>query len=188
MRDIYRTLLMIVRTCYMTIANSQRWTLLHLSMMTGLSCVNDSHIMALCKYLLYFSLVDFRIRLVFFSIRYPCHKTVGLLLRCGANVDAIDSDRDTPLHLIAQRKTDIENVLFIINLLCDIGGAHPDCVNDRGQTPLESASNIHVKEHLREKIGVGRLKCRCARLIRQQRIDFQNYQFSSSLIHFIEKH
>jgi hypothetical protein len=125
---------------------------------------------------------------IFFKTRYPCHKTVSLLLQCGANIDAIDSRRNTPLHLIAQRKDHIENVLFIINLLCDSGRAHPDCVNDRGQTPLESALNIYVKEHLRAKIGVGRLKCLCARLIRQQEIPFQNYQFSSSLVNFIEKH
>jgi hypothetical protein len=103
-------------------------------------------------------------------------------------VDAVDSERDTPLHLIARRNNDIENVLFIINLLVDTGGAHPDCVNDRGQTPLESASNTNVKEHLREKIGVVRLKCVCARLIRRREIVFQNYQFSSSLVNFIEKH
>ncbi|CAF0915689.1 unnamed protein product [Rotaria sordida] len=168
MMDIYRILVMFVRTCYTTIENSQYWTLLHLSMMTGLPCVNDNHIMALCK--------------------YPCHKTIGLLLKCGANVDAIDSERNTPLHLIAQRKHDIENVLFIINLLCDIAGAHPDCVNNQGQTPLEVASNIHVKEHLREKIGVSQLKCLCARFIRQRKIIFQNYRLPLYLVNFIEKH
>jgi len=52
-------------------------------------------------------------------------------LQCGANVDAIDSERNIPLHLIAQCKDDLENILFIINLLWDPGGAHPDCVNDR---------------------------------------------------------
>lgn len=130
----------------------------------------------------------FIINIIIFSIRYPCHKTIGLLLQCGANIDAIDSEKDTSLHLIAQRKDDIENVLFIINLLCDSNGAHPDCINNRGRTPIELASNVHVKEHLREKIGVGRLKCLCARFIRHREIDFQNYQFSSSLVNFIEKH
>jgi Fem-1 family protein b len=124
----------------------------------------------------------------FLSIRYPCHKTIRLLLLCGANVEAIDSERETPLHLIAQRKSDIDNVLFIINLLCDTGEAHRDCVNSRGQTPLESALNVHVKEHLRGKIGVDRLKCLCARLIRRREIAFQNNQFSSLLVNFIEKH
>jgi hypothetical protein len=54
MTDIYRTIVMLVRACYVTIENLRRWTLLHLSMMTGLSYVNDSHIMTLCKYGLYF--------------------------------------------------------------------------------------------------------------------------------------
>ncbi|UJR29136.1 hypothetical protein I4U23_010350 [Adineta vaga] len=168
MEDIYRMLIIFVRKCYTTIGNLQHWSLLHLSMMTGLSYVNDSHIIALCK--------------------YPCHKTVALLLHCGAYIDAFDAERNTPLHLIAQRKDDIENVLFIINLLCDTGRAHPDCVNTQGQTPLESAANIHVKAHLREKIGVGHLKCLCARLIRRQKIIFDNCQFSSALVNFINKH
>ena len=117
MKDIYRNLVMLIRTCYTTIENSKRWTLLHLSTMAGLPYVSDNHIMALCKCVLHFCL---DIRLVFlFSTRYPCHKTIGLLLQCGANADAIDKERDTPLHLIAQRKNDIDNVLFIINLLCD---------------------------------------------------------------------
>ncbi|CAF3631409.1 unnamed protein product [Adineta steineri] len=168
MNEIYRILVMSVKSCYITTENLSCWTLLHLSMMTGLSCVNDSHIMALCK--------------------YPCYNTVRLLLQCGANIDAIDLKRNTPLHLIAQRNDDIENILFIINLLCDTGRAHPDCVNDNGQTPLESATNTHVKVHLRKKIGVGQLKCLCARLIRKQKISFKHNQFSSLLVNFIEKH
>lgn len=92
------------------------------------------------------------------------------------------------MHLIAQRKSDIENVLFIINLLVDTGNAHPDCVNDRGHTPLESTSNTHIKEHLHAKMGAGQLKCLCARLIRQQNIVFQPDQFSTLLVNFIEKH
>jgi hypothetical protein len=100
----------------------------------------------------------------------------------------MDLERNTPLHLISQRTSDIENVLFIINLLCDKARAHLDCVNDQNQTPLESTSNVDVKEHLREKIGVGQLKCLCARFIRQQKIDFQKYRFSLSLVNFIEIH
>ena len=52
MVDIYRILVMLVRTCYTTIENTKHWTLLHLSMMIGLSCINDNHIMTLCKYVL----------------------------------------------------------------------------------------------------------------------------------------
>lgn len=58
MKDIYRHLVKLVRAGYTTVENSQRWTLLHLSMMAGLSYVNDSHIMALCKYVLSFPFVS----------------------------------------------------------------------------------------------------------------------------------
>lgn len=47
---------------------------------------------------------------------------------------------------------------------------------------------MRIKEHLREKIGVGQLKCLCARFIRRREIVFQNYGLPVSLIRFIEKH
>ncbi|CAF1282904.1 unnamed protein product [Rotaria magnacalcarata] len=168
MIDIYRKLVIFVRTNYTTQENSQHWTLLHLSMMVGVQGLNDNHIITLCK--------------------YPCHKTIGLLLQCGANVDTVDSKRNTPLHLIAQRTCDIDTVLFIIDMLCNTFGAHSDCVNDQGETPLETASNIRVKEHLRKKIGVGQLKCLCARFIQQTKVVFQDYHFPLTLVNFIEKH
>jgi hypothetical protein len=64
MKDIYRNLVMLIQTSYKTKENSQHRTLLHLSMMAGLPCVNDSHIMALCKCVLYSSL---GIKFIFFS-------------------------------------------------------------------------------------------------------------------------
>lgn len=50
MRDIYQLLVKFIRTSHTTSDNLQEWTLLHLSMMTGLPYVNDRHIMALCRY------------------------------------------------------------------------------------------------------------------------------------------
>ena len=100
----------------------------------------------------------------------------------------MDSQRNTPLHLIAQRNDNTDNLLSIIDLLCETGGAHLDCVNEQGQTPLELTTNIQMKVHLRRKLGVGQLKCLCARLIRQRKLPLENGQLASSLTHFIEKH
>lgn len=110
------------------------------------------------------------------------------MIQSGANVDTMDSERNTPLHLIAKRTCDIDNTLLIIDLLCNIGGAHPDCANDQGQTPLEVVSSIHIKDHLRQKLGVSRLKCVCARYIRKSNIQFRTYQFPLNLVNFIEMH
>lgn len=121
-------------------------------------------------------------------MRNPCLKTIGLLLQSGADVDDMDSARNTPLHLIVQRKIDSDSIIPIIDLLCDNAGAHLDCVNDKGQTPLEAASDINVERYFREKIGIRPLKCLCARLIQKSNIRFQNYKFPLILVNFIQKH
>lgn len=120
--------------------------------------------------------------------RHPSSKTVSLLLQFDNNVDVLDAQRNTPLHLIAQRREDVDNILVLIDLLCDRFGAHVDCVNIHQQTPLECAANMHVKSRLREKISVGRLKCLCARVIRRGKVPFRNESFSSLLCTFIDKH
>lgn len=49
MKEIYRLLNKLFRQRYTTLQNGQGSTLLHLSMMVGLPCVYDRHMMALCK-------------------------------------------------------------------------------------------------------------------------------------------
>ena len=163
-------------------------SLLHLSVMMGRAGVHDSYLAALCKYAALVFTIDSFLLSLSSTRRYPCHRTIALLLRCGAQVDAFDSQRNTPLHLIVQRNDNTDNLLSIMDLLFDSGGAHLDCVNEQGQTPLELSSNIRMKVHLRGKLGVGQLKCLCARLIRQRQLPFGNDQLASSLVHFIEKH
>lgn len=113
-----------------------------------------------------------------------------LLLKCGADVDAMDDRRNTPLHLISRRNEEkqIENVIAIIDLLCDYGHAHPDCVNDQNETPIQAVLMPSVKSHLREKSQVTRLKCLCARLIQEQKLMVNESQFPLSLRDFIRIH
>ena len=49
MKDVYRLLSKLIQRGYTTADNDQGSTLLHLSMMVGLPCVHDRHMMALCK-------------------------------------------------------------------------------------------------------------------------------------------
>jgi hypothetical protein len=120
--------------------------------------------------------------------RYSTCKTVDLLIKCGADVDAFDAQRNSPLHIVAQRTDNIHDVLLTIDLLCRKAGAHLDYVNECGKTPVECASHGDVKTRLRERIRVGRLKCLCARLIRREKGCLVNGWYPAALKHFVDKH
>jgi Fem-1 family protein b len=113
--------------------------------------------------------------------------TIDLLINCGADVDAMDFDGNTPLHILL-RNFSSSHVFKIIDILCN-AGAHLDYVNKKGHTPLKLVSRFHKKvtEELKKKMDVIRLKCSCARLIRQQQFSYQNI-LSTSLVNFIQKH
>jgi Fem-1 family protein b len=113
--------------------------------------------------------------------------TTRLLIDCGADVDALNSNRKTPLHLVVQNRTS-SNVLEIVDLLCN-AGAHLDYVNKNGQTPLQSLRSYRCDmiEYLKEKMSVIRLKCLCARIVRQQQFPIENI-LCTSLVNFVQKH
>lgn len=91
------------------------------------------------------------------------------------------------MHLLVQNSFSID-VMMIINILCN-SGAHFDHVNNQGQIPLEliQVSQYEIMRYLKEKMGVRRLKCICARLIQNECLRYENC-FSTSLTDFIQKH
>ncbi|CAF2090659.1 unnamed protein product [Rotaria magnacalcarata] len=115
---------------------------------------------------------------------YPCWITTRLLIGCGANVNVFDSDGNTPSHNLV-KNIPMTNVLKKINLLYN-ADAHLDYINNKGQTPLQSMPLLHIKiiEHLKKNMDVIRLKCCCAKLIRQQKFSYENI-FSTALVGFI---
>jgi Fem-1 family protein b len=121
--------------------------------------------------------------------RYPCWRTAYLLINCDANVDALDMDNNTSLHVLVQNRPLWQvDLLAIIDLLCN-ARAHLDVVNRKGQTPFESisSSEINIIQYLKKKMTVSRLKCLCARLIREQKFSVENV-LSKSLLNFIQIH
>ncbi len=116
-------------------------------------------------------------------LRYPCLHTVRTLLKCGANVNEINVVRDTPLHIFARNQDDCDET--ILQLLCD-AGAHVDCVNALGETPVDIAINLNTKQLVKSKMKLS-LKCLCARLIQKNDISFHGI-ISTSLASFVDRH
>ncbi|XP_058120385.1 protein fem-1 homolog B [Anopheles ziemanni] len=149
-------------------------TLLHLSV-NGVAPVDDFHTDDVC--------------------RFPCADTVKLLLKCGALVDVVDYERNTPLHtLVGTVDTSrlaannmVEEVKEITEVLVQ-AGVHLDAVNSDGlkasQVCLHPEMAIFVKSYETRAIN---LRCLSARTIAQHRIPFRN-QIPRQLVSFVECH
>ena len=106
-----------------------------------------------------------------------------MLLNCGADIDAMDAIRNTPLHVLVGNSSEPDEALF--RLLYDCG-AHLDCVNALGETALDIATSLKIKALLRARMQIS-LKCLCARLIRQSEVPFEG-RIPASLEKFVEQH
>ena len=89
--------------------------------------------------------------------KLPCIETMKLILHAGCDVNAVNTEGNTPLHLAVMFKpTDPEEVVIlseILLLLLDIG-ADPKLVNKNGQTPLDSCETDEARRILSEKRGL----------------------------------
>jgi Fem-1 family protein b len=111
-------------------------------------------------------------------------QTARILLQCGADVNANDAMRNTPLHIFVSNNDSICDE-SILKLLCD-AGAHLDYVNALGETAFDLATNSIIKKQLKSQMYLS-LKCLCARLIQKNNLPFHG-KFSTSLVNFVEKH
>ena len=73
--------------------------------------------------------------------KLPCVETVKLILHAGGDVNAVNTEGNTPLHLAVKFKPaepeEVEILREMLLLLLDIG-ADPKLANKNGQTPLNS--------------------------------------------------
>merc|ERR1712059_46305 len=74
--------------------------------------------------------------------KFPCASTSKLLLQAGADPQATDQTKNTPLHVIVSYKKIVSDFLTLHAIIMALleAGAHIDAVNAAGQTPLSAAA------------------------------------------------
>ena len=86
--------------------------------------------------------------------KLPCVETMKLILHAGCDVNAVNTEGNTPLHLAVTYKSaepeDVEILSEMLLLLLDIG-ADPKLENKNGQTPLDSCETDEARRILSEK-------------------------------------
>ena len=89
--------------------------------------------------------------------KLPCVETMKLILHAGCDVNAVNNEGNTPLHLaVTFKPADPEEVVILsemLLLLLDIG-ADPKLANRNGQTPLHSCETDEARRILSEKRGL----------------------------------
>lgn len=161
--DINKAYSLVHQLCSMHLRLRDGQTLLHLAVNSNLVVNSD-----VCK--------------------YPCAATVKLLIRCGADVNAMDNKRNTPLHIVlgsVSYDCDIPTLQSVIVQLVE-AGAHTDIVNYYGQTPCEAAGNEDVEMFLRTKMQLS-LKCIAAKVVKAYNLSYSG-KVPRALESFIELH
>ena len=88
--------------------------------------------------------------------KLPCVETMKLILHAGCDVNAVNTEGNTPLHLAVKYKPQPEEVEIlreVLLLLLDIG-ADRKLEDKNGQTPLDSCETDEARRILSEKRGL----------------------------------
>ena len=89
--------------------------------------------------------------------KLPCVETMKLILHAGCDVNAVNTEGNTPLHLaVTFKPADPEEVVILsemLLLLFEIG-ADPKLANKNGQTPLHICQTDEARRILSEKSGL----------------------------------
>lgn len=113
---------------------------------------------------------------------FPRMNVIHFLLKCGANINARNDSKSTPLH-VATVPYNCNN--WLVQLLLD-NGAHLDQPNASGEMPLHKVNESPFNLDLRILQYVN-LKCLCARAVATYKIPYKN-QIPKTVEDFVEAH
>lgn len=119
---------------------------------------------------------------------FPDDSLVRLLLKCGADVNALDVNGNTALHVIVQFSHPISHFMTLHNIIVSLvdAGVHVDCANKQRQTARDVSTTGVAEVILWTKFSLS-LKCIAARAVRKHNIAFHNV-VPVSLEEFIAMH
>ncbi|XP_066557308.1 protein fem-1 homolog B isoform X2 [Amia ocellicauda] len=119
---------------------------------------------------------------------FPNAQVSKLLLDCGAQVNAVDLEGNSPLHVIVQYNRPISDFLTLHAIIISLveAGAHTDMTNRQSKTPLDK-STTGVSEILLKTQMKMSLKCLAARAVRLHHVSYRN-QIPKTLEEFVEFH
>ncbi|XP_005113592.3 protein fem-1 homolog B, partial [Aplysia californica] len=83
---------------------------------------------------------DFHVNSV---VIFPDSALGEMFVRCGADVNALDCNRNSPLHIIVNAKLEADKEAVRQKIIKHLltSGAHPDIANNKRQTPLTLATS-----------------------------------------------
>ncbi|CAF0770585.1 unnamed protein product [Adineta ricciae] len=122
------------------------------------------------------------------EISFLCADAVKLLIECDFDVNAVDINGNTPLHILFRNISDTQLTIAetILDIFLRTNRFHPDYVNKQGKTLLDCTANSQLIELFKRKVVLS-LKCQCALRLNQMKINHESY-LSRNLIEFVRKH
>ncbi|XP_033211455.1 protein fem-1 homolog B isoform X2 [Belonocnema kinseyi] len=165
--DLGKAHYLVHKLCALQAALRDGQTLLHLAV-NAETPVDDFHTNDVCK--------------------FPCAATAKLLVQCGADVNAMDNERNTPLHVIVSYEKPISDFMTLHAIIMGLieAGAHMDTVNSQGKTPYEAATTGVAEIILRTQTKLS-LKCMAAKAVKTYNLSYCG-SVPQSLESFIELH
>lgn len=119
---------------------------------------------------------------------FPDDGLVRLFLKCGADVNALDIDGNSALHIIVQFSHPVSHFMTLHNIIVSLvdAGIHIDGVNKQRQTALDISTTGVAEVILRTKFSSS-LKCIAARAVQKHNVAFRGI-VPASLEDFIAMH
>lgn len=165
--DVSKAHYLVHKLCALNVKMRDGQTFLHLAVNSE-TPVDDFHINDVCK--------------------FPCAATAKLLVDCGADVNAMDAERNTPLHIIVCYTKATSDFMTLHSIIMELieAGAHMDTVNSNGKTPYESVATGVAEIILRTQTKLS-LTCMAAKAVKTYNLSYCG-NVPRSLESFIELH